>query len=240
MLRSLAAIVLAGIPAVSGPAAAQAPDKPTPTFTKEIDKLHYVEGGMLVLLAPNYPKDALARGETATVTVFGTIQTDGRLENVRIEASAPSESFAVAVREAAQLWRMQPRIVPPGCGATETEGKVTIWFEIADGKPKVSYAAIPPAGAARTPAIHIDRKPVRSVAPQYPTKLAADPRTPKSLMQVAYVGVAEDGSVTNVTVAPMLYYREFEPLIALAVRQWKYAPQEQSWCGETTFQLTLE
>jgi hypothetical protein len=38
----------------------------------------------------------------------------------------------------------------------------------------------------------------------------------------------------------MLYYREFEPLIALAVRQWKYAPQDHPWCGETTFQLTLE
>jgi hypothetical protein len=78
------------------------------------------------------------------------------------------------------------------------------------------------------------------VTPQYPAKLAADPKTPKSLTQVAYIGVTEDGSVTSVTVAPMLYYREFEPLIALAVRQWKYAPQDQPWCGESVFHLTLE
>lgn len=240
MLRSLATLLLAGTPVLSVPAAAQIPDKPTPAFTKSTDKLYYVEGGMLVLLAPAYPKEALARGETATVTVFGTIQTDGRLENVRIEAAAPNESFGVAVRQAAQLWRMQPRIVPPGCGATETEAKVTIWFEIADGKPKVSYAAIPPETASRTPRIFNDRKPIHSIAPQYPAKLAADPKTPKSLMQLAYVGVSADGSVTNVTVAPMLYYREFEPLIALAIRQWKYAPQGEPWCGETTFHLTLE
>jgi TonB family protein len=240
MLRSLAATLLAGTSLVPAPAPAQAPDKAPPAFAKAGEKLMYVEGGMLVLLAPTYPKEALAGGKTATVTVLGTIQTDGRLENVRIESNAPDESFGVAVRQAAQLWRMQPAIVPPACGATETEAHVTIWFEIADGKPKVSYSAVRPGTATATPRIYNDRKPIRSVTPQYPAKLAADPKTPKSLTQVAYIGVTEDGSVTSVTVAPMLYYREFEPLIALAVRQWKYAPQGEPWCGESVFHLTLE
>ncbi len=73
-----------------------------------------------------------------------------------------------------------------------------------------------------------------------PAKFAVDPRTPKAVLQVAYVGVAEDGSVINVTLAPMLYYREFEQDIFEAVRQWKYAPQALPWCGEAVFNLALE
>lgn len=240
MLRSLAATLLAGTCVASAPAEAQATDAPQPVAAKEADKLYYTEGGMLVLIAPAYPKASLARGETATVTVLGTIQTDGRLENVRIEAVAPNETFAEAVKRVARLWRLQPRIDAPTCGATETQASVTVWFEIENGKPKVSYSAASPQAAMAAPAIYNDRKPIRIIGPQYPPKLAADPKTPKSIMQLAYLGVAADGSVTSVTMAPMLYYREFEPQIVSAARQWKYVPQGEPWCGETVFQLTLD
>jgi TonB family protein len=240
MLRSLAVSILATMTTFSAAVAAQAPAPPKAATAKVPEKLQYVEGGMLVLLAPSYPKDPLARGETAVVTVTGTIQTDGRLENVRVESSVPGEAFTTAVREAAQLWRMQPRIDAPGCGATETEGQVSFWFEIDNGKPKVSYGVRPPPAGAAAPQIYNDRAPIRTITPEYPAKLAADPKMPRSVMQIAYVGVAASGDVINVTLAPMLYYREFEPLIALAIRQWKYAPQDEPWCGETVFHMSLE
>jgi len=97
-----------------------------------------------------------------------------------------------------------------------------------------------PVAEGAAPRIYNDRTPVRSVTPQYPARLATDPNMPTSVVQVAYVGVSADGDVINVTLAPALYYREFEPLIALAMRQWKYKPQESAWCGESVFQMTLE
>lgn len=236
-LRALAVTALAAAALLSAAVAAQAPAAPAAPASpsKAPEKLKYVEGGILVLLAPTYPREALAQGETAVVTATGTIQTDGRLENVRFESSSLNETFVTAVGDAARLWRMQPRILPPQCNATETEGQVTFWFEIADGKPKVSYAVkAPPAGAA-APAILNDRAPVQAFAPQFPPKLAADPRVPASVMQVAYVGVAASGEVINVTLAPVLYYREFEPYITQALRHWKYAPQDQPWCAEAVF-----
>ena len=67
---------------------------------------------------------------------------------------------------------------------------------------------------------------MRTITPLYPPKFALDPKAPKSMVQVAYVAVAEDGAVTGVTVAPMLYYRDFEPYITSAVRQWKFDRHE--------------
>jgi len=242
MLRTLAAAALAAVlspPTLAqSPAAAAAAPAATPAATPapEPDKLLYVEGGMLVLIAPSYPREALARGETAVLTVSGTIQTDGRLEDVRVGGDALSPSFEAEVRRSAQLWRMQPRIVPPLCGATETAGEVTVWFEIDEGKPKVSYGVRPPAAAA--PAIYKDRAPVRAVAPAYPPRLAANPNVPRPLRQIAYVGVSAAGDVINVTLAPLLYYREFEPALSRALHQWKYAPQEAPWCAELVFFLS--
>lgn len=239
-LRLLAVTTLAAATLVGAASAPQAPAAADAAAGKAPEKLKYVEGGMLVLLAPAYPKEALAQGEMAVVTATGTIQTDGRLENVRFESSVLNETFVAAVRDAARLWRMQPRILPPQCNATETEGQVTFWFEIADGKPKVSYSVKAPAAGTATPAIVNDRAPVQAYAPQFPPKLAADPRVPGSVMQVAYVGVAASGEVINVTLAPVLYYREFEPYITQALRHWKYAPQAEPWCAEAVFVMNRD
>jgi hypothetical protein len=221
-------LLLAGAAVSAFALADQAPEVPL-----------YAEGRMLILVAPSYPKEELAKGNSAKVDVFGTIGTDGLLKNVRIEANPAGEAFESVVMDVVPLWRLQPRIVPPGCGAADARGHVTIWFEIADGKPKVSYAARSPEGTP-APEIRTDRKPVHLVPPLYPKKLAEDPKTPKAILQVAYVGVAEDGAVTGVTVAPMLYYREFEPLLWAAIRQWKYAPQDRPWCGEVRMSMSLD
>lgn len=228
MPKFLAAFAAAAATAVPALAAEPAPDKPL-----------YAEAGMLVLVAPAFPREALAKGLTARVDVIGTVRTDGTLANVRLEANPPQEAFESAVMDVVPLWRLQPRITSPGCLAAETEGRVAIWFDLVNGAPKVSYGTSRPP-AAQPAEIRTDRKPVRMVAPLYPRKLAEDPRAPRAILQVAYVAVADDGAVTGVTVAPMLHYRDFEPLIAAAVRQWKYAPQPSPWCAEVRFHMSLE
>lgn len=194
---------------------------------------------MLVMVPPEYPKEALARGLVGKVTVTGTIRTTGHLADIRIDASPPDSAFESAVMEVAALWRLQPRIVSPDCGASEAPARVTIWFEIAGGKPKVSFTPSPaPAGIA-PPEIHRDRKPVRFTLPGYPRGLASHPRTPELIVQLVYLGVAADGSVTNVTVSPLFFNRDFEPHIVAAARHWKFAPQASSWCGEMELRFDL-
>ncbi len=228
MRRTLAAALLAAPLLAAAQAPAPGPAKPL-----------YAEGRMLVLVPPDYPAEAFAKGLTAKVEVFGTIRTDGLLEAIRIESTPPHEAFESAVMDVAPLWRLQPRIDGRRCAAFETSGHVTLWFEIADGKPKVSYGAHVPAGSGEA-GIRIDRSPVRSVNPLYPARLARSPNAPRESLQVAYVAVADDGAVIGVTLAPVLYYREFEPLLAAAIRRWKYAPQDGRWCAEVSFNMKLE
>ncbi len=234
MTKNLAALLAGAVTAV---AAVAAPPATAPAPAPE--KLLYAEGGMLVLVAPAFPREALAQGLTARIDVSGTVRTDGGLDNASIDTGAGNEAFAAAVKTVVPLWRLQPRIDPSSCLATEGKARVSLWFDIANGQPKVSYGTARPEGA-KAPDIRTDRKPDRMVAPLYPQKLAMDPNAPRAILQVAYVAVAEDGSVTGVTVAPMLHYREFEPLLAAAIRQWKYAPQQTRWCAEVRFHMTLD
>ena len=228
MPRSPAAKFLAAFTLACATASAQAPGKPL-----------YAEARMLVLVPPVYPKQALEKGQAATVEGFGTVRTDGLLEGIRIEATPSLDAFESTVMEVAPMMRLQPRIDAATCGAYETSGHVTFWFEIVDGKPKLSYGAHVPTGSAAA-AIHVDRKPVHTVNPLYPAKLARSPNAPKESLQIAYVAVAADGAVTGVTLAPALYYRDFEPLLVAALRQWKYAPQPSRWCAEVRFNMALQ
>ncbi len=232
--RVLALLGLAAAPALAA-SEAQAPPA-TPPAAKPL----YAEGRVVVLVAPKFPPAALQAGLKGRVDVYATVHTDGSLEGIRIEATPPLEPFESAVMAVAPLWRLQPRIDDRRCQAYETAGHVTIWFDIdKEGKPHVSYGAHVPPGS--TPSvIHADRQPVQMVNPLYPASLARNPRAPRSSLQVAYVAVSDDGSVTGITLAPALYYRDFEPLLAAAIRQWKFAPQPSRWCGEIQFNMTLE
>lgn len=234
MQKNQAALLAVAVTAV---AAVAAPPATAPAPAPE--KLLYAEGGMLVLVAPTFPREALAQGLTARIDVSGTVRTDGGLDDAHFESGAGNEAFVSAVKAVVPLWRLQPRIDPSSCLAAEGKARVSIWFDIANGQPKVSYGTARPEGS-NAPGIRNDRKPARMVAPLYPHKLAMDPNAPRAIIQVAYVAVAGDGAVTGVTVAPMLHYREFEPLLAAAIRQWKYAPQKSRWCAEVRFHMTLD
>lgn len=200
----------------------------------------YAEGRVLVLVPPRFPKEALARGEKGSVSVSARIRTDGQLEAIRIAAEPPNEAFESAVMDVAPFWRLQPRILSPSCQAAEGAATVTIWFEIEAGEPRVRFTPSPPPAGVAPPLIHRDRVPVRFVPPTYPTALAVHPRAPREAVHLVYLAVAADGAVTGVTVAPLLHYRDFEPHIAAAARQWKFAPQPERWCAEMELRFGLD
>lgn len=213
-----------------GPAPAPAPAQ----------KLRYAEAQVLVLLAPNYPKDAYVRGDSAQVDVVGTVQGDGTLRNPRVSSFPQNPAFELAVMDVIKHWRFQPRVETPGCGFKETDAKLTIWFEIAGGKPKVSHSRGAPANpssvAIAPPDIVVTSIPQRGIVPEYPEKLAKAQNKPGPLAQIAYVGVKPDGTVGSVTLAPVLYYQDFQQTVYPALSTWRFAPQAKAWCGEFELQ----
>ena len=133
MLRSLAATLLA---------AAIAPCS-TPDADAGIRRAAATRrAGCCVLLAPAYPEGGPGAGRNRDGDRLRDVQTDGRPGERAHRGGPPSAAFEVGrSRQVVPLWRLQPRIVPPGVRRHRGTGRVTIWFEIADGKPKVRYAA---------------------------------------------------------------------------------------------------
>lgn len=227
---------------VSVPAWSQAPRQAAP-----VQKLRYAEAQVLVLLAPSYPKEAFVRGESGQVEVVGTVQGDGTLRNPRVSSKPQNAAFEIAVMDVIKHWRFQPKVETPGCGFRETDAKLTIWFDIAGGKvgspakPKVSHSrgepVVPASVALAPPEILVSRDPVRAVTPAYPESLARAANKPGPLAQLAYVGVAADGSVQSVTLAPVLYFQDFQQTVYPALANWRFAPQPVAWCGEFELQF---
>ena len=204
-------------------------------------KLRYSEGQILVLVAPSYPKDALAKGLTGRVEIVGTVQGDGRIKNPRITSIPPSTEFEMAVMDVLTHWRFQPRVETPACGFVPSDARLTLWFDIENGKPKVSHSkggpAAPASVALAAPEIVTTRAPVKAMAPSYPAALAGKGNAPATVTQIAYVGVKADGSVATVTLAPALYYQEFQTTVFPALGSWRFAPTGSPWCGEFELQF---
>lgn len=228
----IGSILLACAPALAqGPA--PAPEAPP--------RLRYAEGQVLVLLAPAYPKDAWVRGEHSQVDVVGTVQGDGTLRNPRVTSTPQNATFELAVMNVIKHWRFQPKVETPDCGFKETDAKLTLWFEIAGGKPKVSHSRGAPANPASVaiapPDIVVGRIPQRGLLPPYPEKLAKATNKPGPLTQIAYLGVKADGSVASATLAPVLYYEDFQAPLYPALASWRFPPQPKAWCGEFELQF---
>lgn len=90
------------------------------------------------VLPPTYPERMLAKGATAMVE--GTVQVDqgGRVSRiVNLRADNGEGAFEWAVREVLRDWRFE--VVPDAqCKIHPREAQIQVWFELAEGKPKIS------------------------------------------------------------------------------------------------------
>ena len=201
-------------------------------------KTRYVEGQLLTLVAPEYPAEALKEGEMSTIQVSGMIQPDGRLERATLFSEPLSPVLEEAVKKVLPAWRFQPRVESPSCQFRETAGKATIWFEIENAKPKVSYSVIKPSVVFATP--FVDRTPVRAVEPSPPAFAAGNRGIPDEVLQVAYVGMSADGTVHSVAVAPLPYSPQYAPNLRAALMGWKFEPARTAGCMEVEVKFSRE
>jgi TonB family protein len=201
----------------------------------------YAEGQLLVLVAPDYPPAALKAGESGSVEVAGKVLPDGSLAGASYRVTPPHADFADAVQRVVPYWRLQPRIDGQDCKFRETPTRVTIWFEIAEGRPKVSYSRVRPSETDMDKQLmaYRMRERVDGRPPRYPNHLLGNLNTPEVVTQVAYLGVAADGTVQSVSLAPMRYFADFEESIAAALKQWRYPTSERMWCAEVPIDFKL-
>lgn len=203
---------------------------------------YYSEGQLLILIPPDYPADALARNETAAVEVSGRVLIDGSLQNMKLASSPPSPALEKAVRDVADNWRLHPR-VGSDCRMQEIETKVTIWFEIAGGKPKISYSLLKPEPLDPALKKEINESALRSirrkVRPRYPSRVAINRNAPDESLQVAYARVESDGRVSSVSVVPRLYYKSYEDEIVHALSRWEFEPSPKGFCAEIPVHFKL-
>ena len=99
-------------------------------------------GGRVVAASqPEYPPEALANGVQGKLTVEFGMNHFGHPRGFRIIEGAPNGVFDEATTSALAKWRLLPKYSSP-CDASRTRMRLDFWFEISDGKPKVSVSKI--------------------------------------------------------------------------------------------------
>jgi protein TonB len=78
-------------------------------------------------VAPTYPAQALARGQSGEVRVRVTVDTDGRVTDVLVLSASPPGVFDQAAVKAVRKWRFEP-VIKDG-RAVEASVATTILFQ---------------------------------------------------------------------------------------------------------------
>ncbi len=201
-----------------------------------------------VVVAPDYPKAALAKGLEATVDVTGRISKDGVMEEPVFRSSVEDTSFRDAIAEVLKFWLFRSPVDADTCELKGGEAQMRVWYEIAGGKPKVSIS-MPSAdlpAASRTSAPAPETAPLtatRKETPIYPRRLIQKGVKGARVITVSRVG--RDGKVQAVafqnTRAAGLFLLETER----ALKLWEYDTsryplQERPFvCVEHTFDYKL-
>lgn len=199
----------------------------------------YSFGKPTVMVPPEYPAEALARSQGASVAVKGTILATGELADATISANG-DPAFEKAVREVLHYWRFVPEMTET-CAFRESPAAYTIIFEIVEDKPKISVArAAPPAAPEVVTSVPATRTRKSPVFPR-----AALERGIEGSRLVAYLPVAADGSVSEPVVLPGPFPAEFGKVVREALREWTFEPSpewpagRQRLCVELSVEFRL-
>jgi TonB family protein len=146
-----------------------------------------------LLAEPEYPKAELAKGTTGYVVIDARVKPGGELVDVRMapESSGPPV-FVTAVNEAMPMWRFYPPL-DQSCDPTEDRIKVRVWFEVENGKSKVSVQGEGPKwNASGQP------QPLSTVNPLYPRKSSSF-RWNDGVIVSAKATIDDQGNVVKTT-----------------------------------------
>ena len=190
--------------------------------------MHNVDrpGMVTRVLPPDYPPAALARGQTGSVTVEGTIDRNDRLRKARLVADGdtPGE-FVAAVKDALAHWEFAATL-DERCVPQEARYWTRIWFEIDAGRPKISIERLVPVDAKPAqPAFDPELvRPLRHVKPAYPRTMIN--RGEQGTIH-ARMTVEPDGTISAVETSTR--HREEERRMLMreterTLREWRYPP----------------
>lgn len=183
------------------------------------------------VVPPEYPASQLAAGVTAQVEAALRINERGELkEALAMKADNGDEAFEKAVREVVRYWSFEP-FSNCECRPVEFTARLTVWFEIKDGKPSISVSRradekAPPGLHAKPLKLVRDQAVFRKIAATIPPGLRRYGKSAivySMLTLTPETGVAESARIVHVDVEPELR-RFFGPAIEDALKQLRYEP----------------
>lgn len=217
--REAAAVALSALPLLAG---AQAPE-PSRTFLYVEDPEKWGRPSRVVV--PEYPRSALERGHTGHVDIEGTIDPLRDLRNPVFKPDSDASSiFVAAVKEVLPSWEFHPAR-DRDCIPSPARVTTRVWFEIADGKPKISVAlrSAPPV-PFRINAVHRE-------LPVYPRSMQRDGRQAYVYVRMEVDAAGDVGNVEAKAFSDSQRgHAAFERESARVMRRWKYEPLPE---GET-------
>lgn len=182
------------------------------------------------VLPPEYPAAALAQGTMAAIDVTGIVTAGGTMPQPTFKASVDDPAFQKAIEDVLPFWIFAAEVDVDACEPTASEATVRVWFEIVDGKPKVSVSQ--PAAQSRRKKSEGSKprvEPVRRIQPKYPRE--AIHRDIESATVVALSRVGHDGRVQSVVFQNTRVADSFYAEAKGALRRWTYDVEPAAFEG---------
>jgi TonB family protein len=162
---------------------------------------------------PEYPRDALRRGEQGHVVVEFTISTDGSTRDIEVVEAEPRNTFDREAERAVRGWRFEPALRDGR--PVETRLQHTIDFTLTD-----EQGSLVPVQEESFVSVH-DVKPVRMPQPEYPRDALR--RQIEGEVVIAF-SVNEAGRPTDVEILDAVPRGTFERGVLRTVETWRFEP----------------
>jgi TonB family protein len=198
-----------------------------------------------IIVAPDYPPEALAHGLTGSVTVAAFIGPQGGLSEPSFVVDPPeATALEDAVKDVIRYWIFYP-YVGDTCLRSPEPVLVRVWFEIHDGKPNISLSRPPTRKPATRGSGDASFKALERIQPQYPKDMIH-----KGVEGKVYVRLLVDpsGKVSRVMTQAFPHETKvdrgsFEREVENTLTRWTFTPaaagttRNRVACYEVVFNL---
>lgn len=162
---------------------------------------------------PDYPRDALRRGDQGYVVVEFTIGTDGSTKDIDVVEAEPRNTFDREAQRAVRGWRFEPALRDGR--PVETRLQHTIDFNLTD-----EQGSLVPVQEESFVSVN-DVNPVRMPQPEYPRDALR--RQIEGEVVIAF-SVNEAGRPTDIEILDAAPRGTFEREVLRTVEEWRFEP----------------
>lgn len=197
--------------AVALSATAQEKASSVPADTQAATSTTYERAVALNMAAPEYPEGAVRKGRHGDVVLVITIDSQGSVSEVEVEASSGYEDLDVAAVKAARAWRFIPAIQAGQAVAS----RVRVPVEFISQKPKVK-----PQGSTAM-ATYTPPSALEITGPQYPKTAAWQGAGGTVVLRVS---VGRDGTVSQIQIESSSGNATLDAAALWSARSWRFNP----------------